>query len=440
MKSKVINKTMKVFCTIILMSMVACTKDGEKSTEGGSAIKEGDVTTLTMAWWGNQVRNERTQQALNKYTEMDESVKIEGQFYQWGDYWSKLATLAAGNSMPDIIQMDFSYINQYVESDVLLDLTPYIENESVDFTNINETYQIMAQVGSGNYGLCNGVNAPCMLYNKTLTDEYGIEVKDYMTIDEFTAIAKEMKEKSGYSVNLYHESGQYMDSWSRGVDINIKDKKLGGQSAELYVPYFEILEKGIKEGWQMSYDLPSGSLEQDPLVYGTTPETSAWISLSNSNQLVALQEAAPEGVEIGITTIPTQDAKKSNYLKPSQFFSISANTEHPDKSVSVLNYLINSTEANEILLAERGIPINSEVGKEISPLLSEKTQDTVSFINDVIIPRCSPIGSPDPNGKSEVNRELKTAKEMIIYGDGTPEEAAEYYFTKANEIFTSKNQ
>ena len=88
---------------------------------GGSGSKK-----LVMAWWGNQVRNERTQQALDKYHELNPDVEVEGQFNQWNDYWQKLATDSAGDALPDVIQMDYSYIDQYVNSGQLLDLTPYI--------------------------------------------------------------------------------------------------------------------------------------------------------------------------------------------------------------------------------------------------------------------------------------------------------------------------
>ena len=41
-----------------------------------------------MAWWGNQVRNERTQQALDAYKE-ESGITVSGQFYQWGDIGAK---------------------------------------------------------------------------------------------------------------------------------------------------------------------------------------------------------------------------------------------------------------------------------------------------------------------------------------------------------------
>ena len=60
---------------------------------------------MTFAWWGNQVRNERTSKILEMYSEEKAGVTFDGQFSEWNDYWNKLATASAGHTMPDIVQM-----------------------------------------------------------------------------------------------------------------------------------------------------------------------------------------------------------------------------------------------------------------------------------------------------------------------------------------------
>ena len=92
--------------------------------------------------------------------------------------------------MPDIVQMDYKYIQQYVNNDLLVDLTPYIENGTIDVADCNEDVLNSGKVGDGLYAICNGINAPALLYNKTALDEAGITVKDNMTMDEFIALCK----------------------------------------------------------------------------------------------------------------------------------------------------------------------------------------------------------------------------------------------------------
>lgn len=402
---------------------------------GVSAEGEGE-TNLIMAWWGNQVRNEKTQAALDKYHELNSDVTIEGQFFQWDDYWSKLATSAAGKNMPDLIQMDYAYIDQYVNNGQLLDLTPYIESGALDVSNIPENVLDMGKVGDGNYGIAAGVNAACMFYNKTILDECGLTMEHNMTYDEFVTMSKEITEKTGYRAKLMYR-GSSMGEWARAEGIPIVEAKMPVDSADAYIPFFQQLEDGIKEGWHITPDCIEGNaVEQEPLVYGSSPETMSWCTINGgSNLLTAFQAAAPEGTEIGVTTIPTKDPKTSNYLKPAMYFSISADTENPDAAVAVLDYLINSTEANEILLGERGVPASTVVADAIYDLVSETEQEAFSFVTDVVTPNCSPINPPDPEGSSELGDTLNKIHEKIGYGEMTAAEAAEEYYNKGIEIW-----
>lgn len=370
-------------------SLAACGGSGSgKDSEGGSS------DSLTMAWWGNQVRNERTQQALDAYKE-ESGITVSGQFYQWGDYWSKMATSAAGKKMPDVIQMDMSYIQQYVDKGQLLDLTPYIEDGTLDTSNISEDIVNMGKVGDGIYGIAAGTSASCMFYNKTLLDELGITINDNMTLDEFIDISKQVYEETGYRSNLYHY-GLYMDMYARANDIQASDK-LGGDSADDYLPYFETLETGIKEGWQIS---PSQAADTDST----------------------------------LTTIPTTDPQKSNYVKPAMYFSVSADTANPEEAVKLLNYLTNSETAYDILLAERGVPASTAISEAIMDKLSPAEQENANFVNNVIAPNSSPMPPFPVEGSTEAQDLLRKLEEKVKYGEYTAQQAADEYFTEANKM------
>ena len=167
----------------------------------------------------------------------------------------------------------------------------------------------------------------------------------------------------------------------------------------------------------------------------------SWCTLNGgSNQLTALQKAAKEGQKITVSTIPTSDPIKSNYLKPSMFFSISADTKNPDAAVAFLNYLINSVEANEILLGERGVPINTDIADFIYDKITPGEQEVIKFVTEVVTPNSSPIDPPDPKGSSELNAALRDIVEKVGYGEYSAEEAAQEYFTRGTEIFAESNK
>lgn len=415
----------------------------QAAAESKETAASGDGSELVVAWWGNQVRNERTQAILDLYSEQNPGVAFDGQFSEWADYWNKLATAAAGHSMPDIVQMDYKYIKQYVNNDLLVDLTPYIENGTINVADCNEDVLNSGKVGDGIYAICNGINAPALMYNKTVLDEAGITVKDNMTLDEFVDLCKTIKEKTGYKTNLaYNNNEIFVEYYLRANDVVMyEDDKLGG-TAEDYISYLKLYEDGIKDGWVVDPSIFAertiGSVEQDPMVYGSSPETMSWCTFQYTNQLTAFRNAAPEGVLIGLTTWPSPDPVKSDYLKPSQFFAITKDSANPDEAAKVLDFITNSVECNNILLGERGIPLSSAVAGAIAPNLDETSQEVITFINDVVSKNSSQINPPAPDGASEVNNLLNKLEEQVCYEQMTAEEAGNQLFTEGTKILQSK--
>ena len=52
--------------------------------------------------------------------------------------------------------MDMSYLQQYVDKNQLLDLTPYIEDGTLDMSNLSEDAVNMGKVGDKIYGVAVG--------------------------------------------------------------------------------------------------------------------------------------------------------------------------------------------------------------------------------------------------------------------------------------------
>lgn len=413
---------------------------GSKDASGSGATTESSdgTVTLTFTWWGNQIRNERTQAMLDLYSEQNPGVTFDPQFAEWSDYWNKLATASAGHALPDIVQMDYSYLEQYASNGLLVDLTPYIENGTINVDNVDPTILDSGKSGDGIYALCNGVNTPAMLYNKTLLDSVGITIKDNMTMDEFIAVSKEVYEKTGYKTNIAYGSDAYIDYFCRAYDETLYQSDSIGASPETLEAFYSLYEDGIKEGWMIDpsvfAEVTVGSVEQDPMVYGSSPETSSWCYLAYTSQYIATKNAAPEGMEIGISTWPSADPVKSDFLKPSQFFAISSDSANPDEAAKVLDYITNSVDCNNILLAERGIPISSVVSEAISENLTEDDRKVITFINEVVTPNCSTISPPAPTAASEAYNLNDILVEKVCYGEITAAEAAQQMYEQGNEI------
>ena len=197
-----------LLASLMGMSLVAC---GETGNDGaGSASNGGSTTTTTtttatntgdgaaaggaydpasagdytlgFAWWGNQLRDEVTKNAADHFSELYPNIKFNLNNQVWGDYWTIMTTASSSNELPDLMQQDYAYLEQWAEAGDLLDLTPYIQSGALDVSNISDSI-VSTGMGKdgGVYAVCAGENAPALSYNKTLTDELGITVPDGYT-------------------------------------------------------------------------------------------------------------------------------------------------------------------------------------------------------------------------------------------------------------------
>ena len=401
---------------------------------------------IGFGWWGNQVRDEVTKAAADFFHENYPNITFNLNTQGWANYWALMSTYAANNDLPDIMQQDYAYIEQWVEAGDLLDLTPYIESGALDLSKVPQNIIDTGKVGEGIYAVCAGVNAPAMLYNKTLTDSLDIVVPDNITWDEFVEISRKIYAETGIGV-LYGDGNteNHMTYYARSLGYSaLWDANGMLPSAEEMTGYYQRMIDGVADGWMFDTDKRAGvnvnDLAQNPLVYGTTNEVRTWCALAFSNQIAAYQTAATaDGIELGITTWPSSNPAASNYMKPSQFFSVTTDTKNPDLAVAFLNYLINDVQANTIMRAERGVPANSEVAAAIADEVSKidatygMAVEYLAFVEE----NSSPISPPLPSYAGTVQTEViqTLSEECLLKGTSmTAEEAAQTLVELTAEI------
>lgn len=402
--------------------------------------------TINFGWWGNQVRDEVTKAASDFFTENYPNITFNLNTQGWSNYWALMSTYSANNDLPDIMQQDYAYIEQWVEAGDLLDLTPYVESGALDLSKVPQNIIDTGKVGDGIYAVCAGVNAPSLLYNKTLTDSLGIEVPMNLTWDQFVEISKKIYAESG--VGVYYGEGNSENPlcfFARGLGYTELWNDEGMvPTAEEFVAYYNRLLNGVADGWMYDTDklaaVNTADLAQNALVYGASPDVRVWCTFAFSNQIAAYQTAAnADGIVLGITNWPSDNPVASNYMKPSQFFSVTTDTKNPDLAVAFLNYLINDVQANTILRAERGVPANSEVAAAIADEVTKldatygMVVEYLSFVEENSSPIFPPLPSYAGTAQTEVIQML--SEECLLKGTSmTAEEAAQTLVEMTAEI------
>lgn len=405
-----------------------------------AAAAGAEGTTLNVAWWGGQGRNANFEAALALY-ETEKGVAIETQTTGFSDHVTSMSTAGASGDLPEMFMLQSSYMGNFIDGEMLVDLYPYVESGALDLSKVPEGVIATGVMDGKLYGICAGVNAPALVYNKTLMDEHGIEIKDGMTIDEFCLKAAEIYEKTGVKTAVTNWTTM-IEYIARGLGHRMYENGvLGVDAAEDLKPYFAILERGLAEGWLIDYSIVANATDvaEQPLVTGAEPEFSSWCAFYYSNQVESLQNAAPEGVELAITTWPTDNLAESNYLRQAMCWCISAQSENIDEAVALLNWWTNSVDAQNCVAGEPGVPANSEVATAITPILSVASQKAFTYVTDVVTPACAPANAPASAGFSEVDVLISELNEMVASGLMTADDAAAQLFEEGSAIMEAAN-
>ncbi|MCL2703345.1 MAG: ABC transporter substrate-binding protein [Defluviitaleaceae bacterium] len=427
------RKLTAIFLTLILAlsmaSFAACGSDYDGEAD------------LMLGWWGNPVRNERTTAVVDLFHADFPNIYIEEWTVGWGDYWGALATMAIGGDMPDIIQQDWAYLEEYVANGHLLDLRPFIESNVLDLRNVPESVLELGRIGEGIYAVSIGMNAICMLYDKNLLDSLGITVSHNMSIQDFIDISRDVYEGSGIRTNMaFGDASNFMEILLRqkGI-IMLSPEGMGGEPAD-YQQFFDILVQGIEEGWHIRYEDMVGreGNEQNPVVWGgdpMQPHLRAWNTFVFSNMLTGLQNAAEEGVTLGMTTMPSDNPAASNYFRASMYFAITSQTQNAEAAAAFISFWTNSFAANQILLTERGVPISTVVADAIYEYFTESDRTASEFLEFVTSPgNSTPVNPARPPRSGDIVAHLNYLAESVALGNYTAEEAAQNFYDFGNGV------
>ncbi|GAA3704513.1 extracellular solute-binding protein [Zhihengliuella alba] len=357
------------------LALTACGGGGE-AAEG-----EGGKVTLRFTWWGSDSRADTTNKIIEAYEAQNPDVDIKGEYGDWSGYWDKLATQVASNEAPDIIQMDDKYLREYADRGALLDL------EGVDVSKFDEGAVENGRTDDGMFGVTTGINAMVLMANPALFEEAGLELPDdtTWTWEDYAEITQQITEgvEGKYGATGPNEPAG-LQIWLRqdGKSLTTDQGELGFEEADLesyFQHHLDLLKNGSYP--QASVIAEDQSPGPDQSLTGTG---GAALGMWWTNQLSALSGSA--GVDLVPLRMPTHtgDSKDAGlWYKSSMLMSGSAQTEHPEEVKDFIDFFVNSQEAGELNLTDRGLPSNSDVREQVIGSLEGPDATSAEFIADI---------------------------------------------------------
>lgn len=375
----------------VAAAAAGCSRGGG-SDDGNAGTGDGETHNLRFAWWGNEVRDAQTTEAVELYVSENAGVTIEATPSEFSAYWDRLATQTAGNDMPDILQMGDGFLAEYGARGALLDLEPYIDTSrfapgTVDVGRVDGVLQ----------GINIGINTLSIMCNTAVLAAAGIDVPDdtTWTWDDYLAVAAEVTTATPDGVFGSASPGAegVLRAWVRqhGGELFTADGELGA-SEDVLLGYFDLLARfsasGAMPAASVIVEDATKPIEQSALVLGTAAFQLVW-----SNQFTVVSGASADEITmLRVPSVTGNEADLQAWYHPSMLWCASARTADPEVTAAFIDWWVNSVELAEICLDERGRPCNTEVLDAIADQLSPEGQAISQFLTDL-----EPgLGEPQP--------------------------------------------
>lgn len=236
------------------LTLAACgNSNNEGETEAADIVTELPEETTVTFW---HAMNGAQEEALTKLTEdfmaENPNVKVELQNQSsYPDLQAKVnSTLPSPKDLPTITQAYPGWLWNAAQDSMLVDLDPYIDNDSIGWGDQEAIRQPLldgARINDVQYGIPFNKSTEMLFYNVDMFEEYDVEVPTNM--EELAAVSKEIYEKSNGSVvgagfdslNNYYTIGMK----NQGVDFD-RDLQFDSAESKEVINYYA---EGIKEGY-----------------------------------------------------------------------------------------------------------------------------------------------------------------------------------------------
>lgn len=377
------KKLTSLALSAVLMTglMTGC---GSKNNASSEEIVTEITEPVEISFWHAMSGDlEKTLENLtNKFMEANPNIKVNLQNQStYNDLQQKMtATLASPKDLPTLTQAYPHWMINAMQDELLVDLKPYIENETIGSENYNdilEGFRTASEIDGKIYGMPFNKSTEVIWYNKTLFDELGLEVPK--TFEEFAQVAKTITEKKGIVGAGFDALNNFYTTYlkNKGVDFNSETDVTSAESVEAANYYLD----GIKEG----YFRIAGT---DMYLSGPFANETLGMYVGSNAGESFVKQGVDGKFEIGVAPYPAESVMQQG---TDLYMFSNATAEQRTAAFEFLKFLT-STENQITWGVETGyIPathaaISSDEYKNSGSLVSSILEEATSknlFINDV---------------------------------------------------------
>ncbi|WP_077623296.1 ABC transporter substrate-binding protein [Sediminibacillus massiliensis] len=341
---------------MVLAGCSDSSSNNAKGEEGAGGSDDGKVTLEFMGWEASPLETESVKNGLDQFMQEHPNIEVKYTPVPNEQYASKLLTMLAGSSAPDVFFLGAEEYRDFQSRDVLMDLTPML-GEDLSLDDFIPSSQEIMEIDGSVYGISSTTVSPVLYYNKDLFDEAGVEYppsnpEEAWTWDEFKAAAEKLTIKNGDKTEQYGVYGletvyNHMPLiLGNGGEVWTEDGQVALNSPETA----EVLEEIKKLRHEDGISPAAQTLESIGM------NASQMLQTGKIGMMVegswALQELATMGFPIGMAPLPKIGPEPVTHGQ-AHVHAAWNKTEHPEEAWELIKFL--SSEEYQTNLVSEGL-------------------------------------------------------------------------------------
>ncbi|SNT15398.1 multiple sugar transport system substrate-binding protein [Asanoa hainanensis] len=382
---------------------------------GDSDGRTGSVT-LSVFWWGDQGRAERTEAALKLYSNRHPGTTFKVTWQGEAGYYDRLATQGVGGNAPDIFQIDDSRLVDYASRGLLLDLSEPVASGEIDVTRFPPGLADYGTVGGKVVGVAAGAETSALVYNRSLVKELGVaEPKTGMTYPQLLAWAARVTRESGGEVSGLADASGDLDAfwmWLRAQGRELYQDGGPGFGTEDVMRWFTLWQEARWDDATPSTGGPDG---RQALLEGKVAA-----AFSSSGQFAGWQD----GTDDQLALVACPGDTRGQWARANYYWAGFRGTREAGAVADVIDFLANDPQAGRTLGDDRGFAPNLEVRESYAADLAEGPARTALAFESAMSARIGRAPAPPPPAHAELRTLLAASAAAVAGEKSTLDQAA----------------
>jgi multiple sugar transport system substrate-binding protein len=357
--------------------------------------KSNEPVTISYMVWGAPEELEVWQTIVDEFQAANPNIKVNVEVSDWDTYWTKLKTLLAANTPPDVFAMDAPLYLDYQSRGVLLNLQPYIDKTSGFLDGFYPVTLEAYKLPDGYYGMPRDFQTIVLFYNKDMFDAAGVAypTADW-TYDDLRAAAKDLTididgdgtiDQYGFSADLWDMELVWSEAiWSWGGEVINADhtKTLIGEPA-------------AREAWQYFYDLMFADKSMPDA--NTTGQYGGDLFQAGKVAMTSIGHWAVPGYATvdfkwDVAPMPTSPTGGRATSVNSAGFVVAKESKYPDASWEFVKYCLSETGQKRLTELGLAIPVLESVAN--SPVFLKQSMVDINqqvFLDSLAFAKMKPV-------------------------------------------------